>query len=316
MLKFAASLLSVLVVTLVSNPRSTAAADAPPKPPAARATVAEVLRAAAAKGSALAESGDAAGARRAYEEAVRQAVGELGAESGVAADLSAAADRAKAAGDDKAAAEALAYAVRSAAADLAFEPRKEADLPKGFPPPGPVGEVVVKDYPAYRAARTSMAAAGQNGAFRVLFNHIQSHDIPMTAPVEMTYRREADGKAAPQGPTTKPTTEPVATKPADGAGDLAPAAMAFLYATTDVGKGGKDGDVDVVDVPALTVVSVGVRGSYTAERMAGALKRVDAWLARHKEYSADGPPRYLGYNSPFNLPWMLYGEVQVPVKKQ
>ena len=29
----------------------------------------------------------------------------------------------------------------------------EAKLPVGFPPPGPVGEVIVKTYPAHRLAR-------------------------------------------------------------------------------------------------------------------------------------------------------------------
>ena len=147
-----------------------------------------------------------------------------------------------------------------------------------------------------------MDGPGQNGAFRVLFNHIQAADIPMTAPVEMTYRREAKGGDAPK------------TRPAGG--ELAPVAMAFLYQSPEVGKAGREGKVNVVNVPAMTVVSVGVRGDYTAARMEETAGKIDAWLARHRaEYLADGPPRYLAYNSPFNLPWMKYGEVQVPVKK-
>jgi hypothetical protein len=37
---------------------------------------------------------------------------------------------------------------------------READLPKGFPPPASVGEIVIKDYPAYRLARVR---SGENG---------------------------------------------------------------------------------------------------------------------------------------------------------
>ena len=32
---------------------------------------------------------------------------------------------------------------------------REASLPVGFPPPGPVDQVILKEYPTYRAARVS-----------------------------------------------------------------------------------------------------------------------------------------------------------------
>jgi hypothetical protein len=61
--------------------------------------------------------------------------------------------------------------------------------------------------------------------------------------------------------------------------------------------------------------SIGVRGKYTDERMRANLIRLDDWLAeRSDEYRVTGPPRYLGYNGPFTLPFMRYGEVQVPVQ--
>ena len=66
----------------------------------------------------------------------------------------------------------------------------EANLPRGFPTPGPVGTVTVKNYPAYRAAvvredNGQGEQAQQNSMFSVLFKHIKKNDIPMTAPVEM-----------------------------------------------------------------------------------------------------------------------------------
>jgi len=170
---------------------------------------------------------------------------------------------------------------------------REASLPEGFPPPGPVGEVVVKRYPAYRAAFagdvTDSDAATQDGLFRVLFKHIKRNDIAMTAPVEMTYA---------------------------GGDDPGMERMAFLYRDPTLGETGEDGDVQVRDVPAMTVVSVGVRGAYTDERLQTGLAQLHEWLAGQSEYQPAGSPRYLGYNSPF-VPWfMRYGEVQLPIESE
>lgn len=182
---------------------------------------------------------------------------------------------------------------------------REASLPEGFPAPGKINEVVVKQYPAYRMAKVAAADVetrgrrGQDGMFGVLFRHIKSHDIPMTAPVEMQY-----------------PTEPVE---GDAAGTEAPAPapvmMGFLYGAPSWGEAGRDGVVDVVDVPAMTVVSVGVRGGYTNERVAAAVEKLRAFIADSGgKYEAAGPPRLLGYNSPFVPAFLRYGEVQVPVR--
>jgi hypothetical protein len=91
--------------------------------------------------------------------------------------------------------------------------------------------------------------------------------------------------------------------------------MAFVYADPGVGKTEEDGNIEVVDLPAVTVLSVGVRGSYDRARFEEGMVKIGAWLAAHPgEYTAAGPPRFLGYNSPF-VPWfMRYGEVQLPVR--
>ena len=163
----------------------------------------------------------------------------------------------------------------------------EAKLPAGFPPPGPVGQVMVREYPASRAARVrseTLGNADDNGMFMPLFNHIKSHDIAMTSPVDITWS------------------------------EAKPVAMAFVYADPAIGAPGKEGVVEVTDQPALTVVSIGVRGSYNRERFNAALAQLNAWLDQHPgKYGISGPPRYLAYNSPF-VPWFLrFGEVQIPV---
>jgi hypothetical protein len=95
--------------------------------------------------------------------------------------------------------------------------------------------------------------------------------------------------------------------------------MAFLYARPDIGAAGADpADADVVveDVPEITVVSVGVRGTYGAATVRKGMTTLEAWLATHPEWSAAGPPRMLAYNSPF-VPWFLkFAEVQVPLTRR
>ena len=89
----------------------------------------------------------------------------------------------------------------------------EATLPKGWPVPGPFGQVTQKDYPVYRAAYTS--GKGQTRSFWTLFNHIKSQDIPMTAPVEMEMQTVGD--------------------------ELKMTTMGFLYQNPEVGEEGVTG---------------------------------------------------------------------------
>lgn len=174
---------------------------------------------------------------------------------------------------------------------------REAKLPQGFPPPGAVGQITLKHYPAYRAAFVSRAAdtPSQNEMFRVLFRHIKKHDIAMTAPVEMTFADDAD--SAPGG------RESVA-------------AMAFMYARPDMGVTGPDEEnVLITDIPAMTVLSVGIRGGYGDKRMTAAFDKLYEHVRQHADrYRVVGAPRFLGYNSPFVPPFLRYGEAQLPVE--
>ena len=174
---------------------------------------------------------------------------------------------------------------------------KEAKLPAGFPSPGPVGEIIVKEYPAYRMARVHRGEGGVAGGpsvmFRPLFNHIKRNDIPMTAPVEMGYAEQFES--------------------GEGA-----SSMAFLYGEPSWGTSGTDAAdqrVVVEDVPAMTAVSIGVRGGYTDANFEKALGKLNEWIQqREQRVRVNGSPRYLGYNSPFVLGFLKYGEVQLPVE--
>lgn len=205
---------------------------------------------------------------------------------------------------------------------------REAPLPDGWPALTPVGGVEVKDYPATRAAIVTQNLQTEAGPdaldtpgaettnpetvtdeaptdetprrdmdsmFMTLFKHIKTNEIAMTAPVDMGYR-DKPGEEASDGP--------------------AMASMAFLYRRPDQGTAGPDGEVTVTDAPARTYASIGVRGKYTDQRFAENLATLDAWLAEHADlWVPDGPPRYLGYNSPFVPGFIRYGEVQRPVRQ-
>lgn len=183
----------------------------------------------------------------------------------------------------------LYYGLEEVKSSLNFKPIMEAPLPEGFPPPGEVGKIIVKDYPSYRAARTSMRSMDEdNGAFGRLFRHITTNNVKMTAPVEMTFEKES--------------AEPVA--------------MAFLYESPTQGEARREGEVDVIDLPAVTVVSVGVRGNYTDARREKAIEKLKAWVNASGEFEIVGAPRLMGYNSPFVLPILRFAEVQIPVRKK
>jgi hypothetical protein len=142
---------------------------------------------------------------------------------------------------------------------------KEAKLPGGFPEPRPLDKIIVKDYPAYRLARIRRGECGVEGGpnvmFRPLFDHIKRRDIPMTALVEMGYpAHEEHGEGA--------------------------ASMAFLHGEPSWATSGADTDdqrVVVEDVPAMKVVSIGVRGGYTDANFRKALSKLNEWARQRMD---------------------------------
>jgi hypothetical protein len=92
--------------------------------------------------------------------------------------------------------------------------------------------------------------------------------------------------------------------------------MAFLYGDPQLGAAGNQDGVEVIDVPAMTVVSLGMRGGRDASRIAEAQDRLQAWLDEHADaYAADGELRVLAYNSPFVPRDRRYFEVQIPIRE-
>ena len=177
------------------------------------------------------------------------------------------------------------FAARAGADDTKFKPIVEAKMPEGFPQSTPVREVQIKRYPAYRKAE---ADPNEGRAFWTLFSHIKKNDIAMTAPVEMSY---TDGQ-----------------RPREGS-------MSFLYGRPDQGQAGREGGVEVIDVPPMVVVSTGVRGPRTTESVSEARDRLEAWLETNKDrYASEGELRVMAYNSPFVPRNRNYFEVEIPIR--
>ena len=263
--------------------------DAPPAPPAAVKSAMK-LRALASKALATPLPKDLSDkdiARAMVRRAVAATVA-LGDDSTIASKLSDACKEAIRSIDTQPRAAALLVdmATRSAARDLAFRPILEAPLPKGFPYPAAAGEIQLAEYPQYRLARSSMGGRSQNGAFFTLFRHIQSNEIAMTAPVEMTMDDE-------------------------GAMD-----MAFLYGDPAIGEAGQDGRVAVEDIKPMTVLTIGVRSSSRGTAIEGAMADLEDWLQKNSgTWERAGNTRLMGYNSPMVPRNRQFSEVQIPLKR-
>ena len=174
--------------------------------------------------------------------------------------------------------------MRTRGDDKDFRPIVEAEMPEGFPDYTGVGVVKVKEYPEYRRA---VAETGRSSAFWTLFSHIKKNKIAMTAPVEMSYDAE----------------------------DPSDESMSFLYGSQAMGETGRQGNVEVVDVTAMTVVSTGVRGPRRSKTVDEARARLAEWLIANKDrYVADGEYRVMGYNSPFVPRSKNYFEVEIPIR--
>ena len=122
-----------------------------------------------------------------------------------------------------------------------------------------------------------------NSLFRKLFKFIKDNEIAMTVPVE---------------------------------GELNDAKMRF-YIGEDVPADIKSSEnVEVKEMPARTVASIGSKGSYKEKNVAKALEKLELWLADQKHLEQDGEAYAVFWNAPFT-PWFLKRfDVHIPVKEK
>lgn len=153
-------------------------------------------------------------------------------------------------------------------------------------PQTPVGKIEVKTLPP----RTILATGGsrepiegRNDNFRKLFGYIKKNDLAMTVPVEAGVTSDT---------------------------------MNFFLGSRDAAKPlESDPNIKVQKVEPITVVSVGMRGSYTKERDEEGVRRIQGWLANNAEWKPAGEPYAVYWDAPF-VPWFLKkSEVHQPVRK-
>jgi len=218
-------------------------------------------------------------------EAISKGISELPEHSYVARELSSLRESLQMSGLSSTEQGRVVQRIRQIGENLRFRPIAEAKMPEGFPACTPVGEVEVKQYPPYRVAVTKDGGM----AFWRLFAHIKKNNVEMTAPVEMTLSENGDK----------------------------PVLMGFLYEHSNQGSVGEDGQVTVRDETGGWVVSTGIRGPRNERSLAEARERVQKWLSWHGDrWEVAGPPRLLGYNSPFVPSGQNYWEYQIPVREK
>ncbi len=125
---------------------------------------------------------------------------------------------------------------------------------------------------------------GNNGLFRRLFRYISDEEVEMTVPVEA---------------------------------DVNPGKMRFFVGKEDRQKSlsSKEG-VKVFTMPKLTVVSIGIRGSYSEDRFRKNEKKLLEWLKKQKKYEKAGSAYAVYWNGPFVPGIFKRSEVHVPIRKK
>ncbi|WP_413168189.1 heme-binding protein [Capilliphycus salinus ALCB114379] len=180
----------------------------------------------------------------------------------------------------------------------AYNSAVAAPLPKGFPAPTEEGKIEVKRYPAYRAATvryTGDLSMATFRAFNPLFRHISDNEISMTSPVETRY--------------------PTSTLDPDNTDTNGEAWVSFLYRDTDIYPKEIAENIEVEDIPPMTVVSLGLRGSYDYSSYQENIKKLYNWLGENPQYAVVGQPRRFFYDSPFVPETFKRSEIQIPIDK-
>lgn len=183
----------------------------------------------------------------------------------------------------------------------------DESLPEGgYPRPTPPDAMEIKFYPSIRRAEYT-TDQGMNQAFWPLFQHISARDIAMTTPVEMDVPALSREELA-----KREGAEPGRLSERDVRRGMT---MAFIYRSADLGPTGPaEPGVTVVDTPAMTVLSLGIRGDRRSSGYRPLIERLYAWIDNNPTWSIAGEPRILGYNGPNVPPDNQWWELQVPIR--
>ena len=149
----------------------------------------------------------------------------------------------------------------------------------------PVGEIKILKLPARIALEATSEDhyfSENNGLFRKLFGYISNHDLAMTTPVEA---------------------------------DIDPGKMRFFVGKKDAEKPRPNtSTVTVRDLESMTVVAIGVRGSYSEENFKENKTALLDWLKENPDYEQAGSAYAVYWDGPF-IPWFLKrSEIHLPIQ--
>ena len=149
----------------------------------------------------------------------------------------------------------------------------------------PVGEIKILELPAriaLEATSNDHYFRENNGLFRKLFGYISKHDLAMTTPVEA---------------------------------DINPGKMRFFVGEKDLKKPTPNTSaITVRDLEPLTVVAIGIRGSYSEENFKNNKSALLDWLKVNPDYEQAGSAYAVYWDGPF-IPWLLKrSEIHLPIR--
>ncbi|MBL62531.1 MAG: hypothetical protein CMI30_03880 [Opitutae bacterium] len=151
----------------------------------------------------------------------------------------------------------------------------------------PVGTIEIKKIPRRTALEATSQNAyfeGGNNLFRTLFRYISSNDVAMTVPVEA---------------------------------EIKPGKMRFFVGSKDMKKKLPSGDgVAVKEMEPLTVLAIGIRGSYTEKRFNQNEEKLKAWLVENPGFEATSAPYGVYWNSPFVPGFFKRSEIHIEIRRK
>ena len=151
----------------------------------------------------------------------------------------------------------------------------------------PVGKIEIKEIAQRIALEASVQSpyfGGNNNLFRTLFRYISNNGVAMTVPVEA---------------------------------EMQPGKMRFFVGAKDANKKLLSiDDVEVRNLEPITVISIGIRGSYSEKRFKKNEKALLEWLAENGQYEAVSNPYGVYWNSPFVPGFLKRSEIHLPVKEK
>ena len=151
------------------------------------------------------------------------------------------------------------------------------------------GVIEVKDIPAASVMEASGVSGssyfkdrGGSSPFMKLFRYIQSNNIPMTTPVEVN---------------------PDANN------------MRF-YSDSNSRQMSETTEVAVKQLPARTVLSIGITGSYSQENFDKAQKKLLDFLSKNSQYEVIEEAYAVYWDGPYKPFFLKHAEVHIPILKK